>query len=90
MFGKGGGGGGGFAPTSEQLQETQGTGMTWNAQGEKVATGGGIFGDDEAKANSVVRSLEILQENSFKSLSYDNLTLEGEKKNKNKDHTSWN
>jgi hypothetical protein len=62
-------------PSSQQLQETQGTGMTWNDKGEKVATGGGIFGDDEAKANSVVRSLEILQENSFKSLSYDNKLL---------------
>jgi hypothetical protein len=71
----GGGGSAPFSATSEQLQETQGTGMTFNAKGEKVATGGGILGDDEAKANSVVRSLEILQENSFESLSYDNKLL---------------
>jgi hypothetical protein len=75
MFGKGSGGSAPFSATSEQLQETQGTGMTFNAKGEKVATGGGILGDDEAKANSVVRSLEILQENSFESLSYDNKLL---------------
>jgi len=77
LIGKGGGGGSPapFTATSEQLQQTQGTGMTFNALGEKVATGGGILGDDEAKANSVVRSLEILKDNSFKSLSYDNKLL---------------
>ena len=62
-------------PTSEQLQETQNTGLTYDSMGNKVATAGGILGDDEAKANSVVRSLEILRENSFKSLSYDNKLL---------------
>lgn len=76
-----GGGGGGkagptaFTPTSAQIQETQGTGMTWSAAGEKVADVGGILGDDEAKANSIVNSLEILKDNSFKSLDYDNKLL---------------
>lgn len=65
----------GFTPTSEQLQEVQGTGTTYNAKGEKVADVGGIFGDDEAKANSIVKSLEILRDNSFESLDYDNKLL---------------
>lgn len=77
MFGKGGGGGStpAFSANSEQLQQTQGTGQTWNSKGERVADVGGILGDDEAKANSVVNSLEILQQNSFKSLDYDNRLL---------------
>jgi Ca2+-binding EF-hand superfamily protein len=77
MFGKGGGksGGGVFVPTSEQRQETQGTGMTWDSKGNKVATEGGIFGDDTAKANSITKSLEILSDNSFESLAYDNKLL---------------
>jgi Ca2+-binding EF-hand superfamily protein len=68
-------GGGGFVPTAEQRQETQGTGMTWDSSGNKVTTGGGIFGDDTAKANSITNSLEILRDNSFESLTYDNKLL---------------
>jgi hypothetical protein len=67
--------GGGFTANSEQIQETQGTGQTWDASGKKVSDIGGILGDDEAKANSIVNSLEILQNNSFKSLDYDNRLL---------------
>lgn len=74
----GGGRGGGstaFNANSEQIQETQGTGMAYNAKGEKVSDIGGILGDDEAKANSIVNSLEILKNNSFESLDYDNKLL---------------
>jgi len=74
-----GGGGGGSVPTfsanSEQIQETQGTGMTYDSKGNKVSDIGGILGDDEAKANSIVNSLEILKENSFEGLDYDNKLL---------------
>lgn len=64
-----------FSMNSEQIQETQGTGTTYNSKGEKVADIGGILGDDSAKANSVVKSLEILKNNSFESLDYDNKLL---------------
>lgn len=64
-----------FQASSDQLKETQGTGTTWDAQGNKVQTAGGIFGDDAAKANSVVKSLEILKDNSFDTLDYDNKLL---------------
>jgi Ca2+-binding EF-hand superfamily protein len=69
------GSGGGFTPSSEQRIETQGTGMTWDSAGNKVETEGGIFGDSSAKANSIANSLEILKNNSFDSLSYDNKLL---------------
>jgi hypothetical protein len=64
-----------FSANSEQIQETMGTGTTYNSKGEKVADVGGILGDDTAKANSVVTSLEILKNNSFESLDYDNKLL---------------
>lgn len=70
-----GGGSGAFNANSEQIQETQGTGMTYNAKGEKVSDIGGILGDDEAKASSIVNSLEILKNNSFEALDYDNKLL---------------
>lgn len=81
-----GGGGGGSKPsappvvTSEQRQETQGTGQDWeynpkSKQYEKVDVGGGVFGDNEAKVDSINRALEIISENSVMGLSYDNKML---------------
>jgi len=76
MFGKGGGKSApAFSMNSEQIQETMGTGTTYNSKGEKVADVGGILGDDTAKANSIANSLEILKDNSFESLDYDNKLL---------------
>ena len=80
------GGGGGSKPsappvvTSEQRQETQGTGQDWeynskSKQYEKVDVGGGVFGDNEAKVDSINRALEIISENSVMGLSYDNKML---------------
>jgi hypothetical protein len=69
------GGKGGSAPTpgtsAADRQETQGTGMTWK-DGQKVETGGGVFGDSEAKSNSIRDSLEMIKDNSVDGLSYNN------------------
>lgn len=76
MFGKGGGqSSAGFAMNSEQRQETQGTGTTYNALGQKVETGGGVFGDSSAKVDSIKQSLEIIRDNSVEGLAYDNKML---------------
>jgi hypothetical protein len=77
MFGKGGGGGGGaFVPNAEQRQETQGTAMGYDAQGNKVQVRRGVFGDTDAKSESIANSLQIIKENSVDGLSYDNRMLE--------------
>ena len=60
--------------TSADRQETQGTGMQY-VKGQKVATGGGVFGDEAAKSTSIVDSLEIMKNNSIEGLSYDNKML---------------
>jgi hypothetical protein len=65
----------GFAMNSEQRQETQGTGMTYDASGNKVETGGGVFGDSSAKVDNINKSLEIIKNNSIDGLSYDNQLL---------------
>jgi hypothetical protein len=75
MFGKGGGGGGAFVPNAEQRQETQGTAMGWNAQGQKVQVRRGVFGDTDAKSESIANSLEVIKNNSVEGLSYDNRML---------------
>lgn len=76
LLGKGGGhSSAGFAPNSEQRQETQGTGMTWDANGNKIETGNGVFGDSEARSESIKNSLEIMKNNSIEGLDYDNQML---------------
>lgn len=77
----GGKGGEGGAPavnmagmTSADRQETQGTGQAY-ISGIKADTGGGIFGDSEAKSTSIVDSLEIMRANSIEGLDYDNRML---------------
>lgn len=67
-------------PTSEQLQETQGTGTTWVRDQQtkelvKAETGGGVFGDAAAKSESIVNALEIIKDNSIAGLDYDNRML---------------
>jgi hypothetical protein len=69
------GGGGGFVPTAEQRQETQGTAMGWDSQGNKVQVRRGVFGDTDAKSESIANSLEIIKDNSVDGLSYDNRML---------------
>jgi hypothetical protein len=67
-----GGGGGSFAPSAEQRQETQGTAMGYNSSGAKIQVRRGIFGDTDAKSESIANSLVILKENSVDGLSYNN------------------
>ena len=68
-------GGGNFVPNAEQRQSTQGTAMGYNEKGEKVQVRRGVFGDENAKSQSISRSLEIIKENSIDGLSYDNKIL---------------
>ncbi len=75
----GGRGGGGAAkayiPTAEERQQTQGTAMGYNAQGQQVQVRRGVFGDTEAKSQSIDNSLKIIKENSVDGLSYQNRML---------------
>lgn len=57
--------------SAAERQETQGTGMAW-VGGQKVETGGGVFGDPTAKSESISKSLKNLQENSVDGLRYSN------------------
>jgi hypothetical protein len=66
----------GFTPTAEQRQETQGTGMGFDAQGNKVETGGGVFGDSSAKLDSINKGIQTLKDNSIDGLFYDNRMLD--------------
>lgn len=75
FVGRGGGGGAAFVPTSEQRQETQGTAMGYDSTGAKVQTRRGVFGDTEAKSESIVKSLEVIRDNSVEGLNYDNKML---------------
>lgn len=60
--------------TSKDRQETQGTGLTWR-NGEKVESGGGVYGDSSAKSESIANSLEIIKNTSVEGLSYSNKML---------------
>ena len=70
--GGGGGGGGAFVPNAQQRQETQGTAMDWDSEGQKVQVRRGVFGDTDAKSESIANSLEIMKENTIEGLYYDN------------------
>lgn len=71
-LGKGGGGKAPVAITSAQRQETQGTAMGFNAAGEQVQVRRGVFGDTEAKSESIANSLELIANSSVLGLSNDN------------------
>jgi hypothetical protein len=47
----------GFSASSEQRVEVQGTGTSWDAQGNKVENGRGVFGDSSAKSESIAKSI---------------------------------
>jgi hypothetical protein len=49
--------------------------MTYDAQGNKIETGGGVFGDASAKSESIANSIEIMKNNSIEGLDYDNRLL---------------
>lgn len=76
MLGLGGGGGSApQVPTSAQRQETQGTAMSWQVKEgklEKVQTRRGVFGDTDAKSESITKSLDLIRETAVEGLSYDN------------------
>lgn len=61
-----------FMPDAKQKQEVQGTAMGWDSSGNKIQTSRGVFGDTEAKSDSIVQSLEIIRNNSVDGLAYDN------------------
>jgi hypothetical protein len=75
LLGKSGGGGAAFVPTAEQRQETQGTAMGYNSEGAKVQVRRGVFGDENAKSESIANSLEIIRDNSVEGLDYDDKML---------------
>ncbi len=66
--------------TAADRQEVQGTGTSFRDLGDgkgirKVENGGGVFGDSEAKSESIVNSLEIIKDNTIEGLAYDNKML---------------
>ena len=65
-------GGASFVPNSEQRQETQGTAMGYDKDGKKVQVRRGVFGDTDAKSESIAKSLETIRETSVDGLNYDN------------------
>jgi hypothetical protein len=71
----GGGGSVPAAPSSEELQKVQGTGQRYNAKGKLESTGYGVLGDDEAKSESITKSLELMAEYAFEELEYSNKML---------------
>lgn len=75
LLGKSSGGSAPFVPNAEQRQETQGTAMGYDAQGNKIQVRRGVFGDTEVKSESIAKSLEVIRDNSVKGLSYDNKML---------------
>lgn len=64
-----------FVPNAEQRQETQGTGMSYDSQGNKVENGGGVFGDSGAKLDSINKGIQTIKDNSIEGLFYDNRML---------------
>lgn len=60
--------------TAEDQQKSQGTGQKW-VDGKLVDTGGGVFGDSEAKSNSIQNSLDMIANSSVESLKYTDRSL---------------
>ncbi|NDG13938.1 MAG: hypothetical protein EB124_12470, partial [Betaproteobacteria bacterium] len=74
-FGGGKGSKPAFVPTAEQQQKVQGTAMGYDSTGKEVQVRRGVFGDTEAKSESIAKSLDLIKENSVDGLSYDNKIL---------------
>jgi hypothetical protein len=72
LLGKSGSSSGAFVPNAEQRQETQGTAMSYDSAGNKVQVRRGVFGDENAKSESIANSLELIKSTSVDGLSYDN------------------
>lgn len=56
---------------AKDVQEVQGTGTSF-VNGKKVENGNGVFGDSEAKSESIVKSLEIIKGTSVEGLTFSN------------------
>ncbi len=63
------------APSSEDLEKVQGTGQRYNSQGKLESTGTGVLGDDTAKSESIVKSLELVAKYTFEELEFSNKML---------------
>ena len=60
-------------------QKTQGTGQTWS-NGQIADTSGGVFGDNTAKNDAIVKSLEILNTTGIEGLDYNKKMLKAMEK----------
>lgn len=60
--------------SAAERQEVQGTGMEWR-DGQKVETGRGVFGDPEAKSDSVRKSLERIKDTNVEGITYASRTV---------------
>lgn len=78
LLGKSFGGSKGGAPaiTSQQRQETQGSAMGYNAQGELSQFRRGVLGDPTAKSQLIDKSIELLAQNSVDNLTVNNKMLQ--------------
>lgn len=56
---------------AKDVQEVQGTGTSF-VNGKKVENGNGVFGDSEAKSESIAKSLEIIKGTSVEGLTFSN------------------
>ena len=64
-----------FVPNAEQQQKVQGTAMGYDSQGKVIQVRRGVFGDTEAKSESIANSIEKIKETSVDGLTYDNKIL---------------
>lgn len=76
LTGKKPGGSAPSIPNAEQRQETQGTAMGYDSLGNKVQVRRGVFGDENAKSESIANSLALIKETSIDGLSYNNRMVE--------------
>ena len=60
----------GFA--AEEQQAIQGTGRSYNGNGDLVNNGGGALGDSGAKSKAIENSIALIQEHTFNLLSFSN------------------
>ena len=64
-----------FMPSKEQRQETQGTAMGFDKEGNKIQVRTGVLGAPDQKTESISKSIDILAKNSEFSLDYSDKLL---------------
>ena len=62
--------------TAQDRQKVQGTGTSYNSQGKLVENGNGVFGDAEAKTQSIDNSLKSIKDTNLKGLQFNNKMVE--------------